>query len=62
MSEIKLKKHDKFENGKKVGNQYAAVVITDKDGNVTVIDASTEDWREYTDCATLAINEIEIPI
>ena len=59
---IKLKKHDKFENGEKVGELYAAVVITDRDGNVNVIDASTEDWRDYADCATLAIDEIEIPI
>ena len=59
---IQLKKHDKFENGKKVGEQYKMVVLTDKHGKVQVIDASKHDWRDFTDCNTLAINEIDVPI
>lgn len=59
---IQLKKHDKIEEGKKVGEQYRMVVITDRRGNVQVLDASEHDWRDYTDCLTLAINEIDVPI
>ena len=56
---IKLKKHDKFENNKKVGEHYTAVIITNKDGNAIVYDSSEVDWREMVDCNTLAIDEIE---
>ena len=59
---IKLKKHDKFENGEKIGEHYTAVIITDRDGNATIYDSSEVDWRKIVDCSTLAIDEIEVPI
>lgn len=59
---MKLNKTDKIVDGVKVGEHYQAVVITDKWGNIYVYDASIVDWREMTDCDTLSIDEINIPI
>jgi hypothetical protein len=60
--QIQLKKRDKFEDGKKVGEHYAAVIITDRNGVATIHDSSEVDWRDIADCSTIAVDEIEIPI
>lgn len=63
---MNIKKSDKFENGKKVGEIYRLTIIADQctDGtiNVNVYDGGEVDWREIVDGATMKVEEIEIPV
>ena len=63
---MNIKKVDIFENGNKVGEVYRVTLLANKcsDGTIEieVYDGSEVDWREFVDCATMDVKEIEIPV